>query len=161
MAAKSNKLVTDKRVRTIQEWIIDDWAIADIKAQILVQFKDDKGNTISTRQAERYIKEARERWNQDEDDRIDRIRRKKIEGLKKLKRSLGREYVGTPSGMNAVLRIEREITKLEGSYPAPKPPPRDGDGIPIVPENLSIVADSLPEVSTEELLKFLAKRANT
>jgi len=110
MAKKSEDIEIDRRVRIIQEWLIDDLPVADIKTEC------ERKWLVSTRQAERYIEKARERWAKDEDEKIDRKRRKMIETLKKRKRSLKPEFVGTPTGINALLRIDKEISRLENLY---------------------------------------------
>lgn len=92
----------------MQEWIIEDWPTADIITQIRNNW------TVQDRQAKRYIKEAKERWVSDQEDIIEAKRTLKIEGMKKLKRSLQERYKGTPQGIFAVLSVEKEIIKLEG-----------------------------------------------
>lgn len=105
---KTDKIEYEKRIRVVQEWIIEDWPSVDIIANI-----GDKWG-LESRQAKRYISEARKRWVEDEQTSINNKRRLKIESLKKLKRSLRDHHKGTPGGINAILRVEREIIKLDG-----------------------------------------------
>ena len=86
----ADKIEFDKRIRVVQEWIIEDWPSADIIAQVISKWG------ICDRQAKRYLAEARKRWTQDEQALVDHRRRMKVESLKKLKRSLKESYKGTP-----------------------------------------------------------------
>lgn len=108
MSKKTDDIEYEKRIRIVQEWIIEDWPTADIITQIRNNW------TVQDRQAKRYIKEAKERWVSDQEDIIEAKRTLKIEGMKKLKRSLQERYKGTPQGIFAVLSVEKEIIKLEG-----------------------------------------------
>lgn len=108
MSKKVDKIEYEKRVRIVQEWILEDWPSCDIIAQIVQKWG------LEDRQAKRYISEARKRWADDDREVIDRKRRIKIMSLKKLKRSLQDRYKGTPQGINAVVAVEKEIIKLEG-----------------------------------------------
>lgn len=104
----------EKRIRIVQEWIIDDWPYTDIVTQIIQKFG------IQERQAKRYIAEARERWAEEEKEHVDRLRSMKVVSLKKLKRSLQDRFKGTPNGINAILNVEKEIIKLQGLEPPKK-----------------------------------------
>ena len=104
----------EKRIRIVQEWIIDDWPYIDIIAQIV------KNWDLTDRQAKRYIKDARERWVADEKEEMQKQRAMKIMSLKKLKRSLHDRYKGTPQGITAVLNVEKELIKLQGMEPPKK-----------------------------------------
>jgi len=103
-----------KRLRIIQEWLIDDWSVSDVKAEIIRRWE------LSDPQARKYIYEARDTFNKKEDVPIENKRIRKIETLKKLKRSLKAEYAGTPKGINAILNVEKEIIRLEGLEPTKK-----------------------------------------
>lgn len=103
-----SKIEKDKRIRIVMEWILEDWPSADIISNMVEKW------VMSERHAKRYLAEARRRWNDDESAVIDHKRKLKVESLKKLKRSLKESFKGTPAGMNAILRIEREIIMLEG-----------------------------------------------
>lgn len=112
--AKSDSVEYEKRIRIVQEWLIDDWATVDIKAEIKRRWE------LSDVQARKYIYKARDRWEEREDEKLEKKRRRKVESLKKLKRTLKPEYVGTPKGINATLNVDKEINKLEDLYPALK-----------------------------------------
>jgi hypothetical protein len=108
MSKKTDNIEYEKRIRIVQEWIIEDWPYSDIITQVKQKWQ------IAERQAKRYIAEARERWVKDQQDVVDSKRTLKVEGLKKLKRSLQEKYEGTPQGIFAVLSVEKELIKLEG-----------------------------------------------
>lgn len=105
---KLDKIEYEKRIRIVQEWIIEEWQSVDIIAQIVTKWE------LEERQAKRYIAAARLRWQEEEKEHIDALRNQKILKLKKLIRSLKETYKGTPSGIGAILRVEKEIIKLEG-----------------------------------------------
>jgi len=109
-----DKTEMEKRVRLVQEWIIDDWPEADIRANIVKTWK------VSERQARRYIQQARQRWMQKSDQALEEKRVLRIEALKKLKRSLKEQFKGTPEGIKAILAVEDRIIKLESLDPAIK-----------------------------------------
>ncbi len=111
---RADSVEYEKRIRTVQEWIIDDWPSVDIIAQIFLKWQ------IEERQAKRYISEARSRWVAEESLVVDHKRRLKIQTLKKLKRSLKDSFKGTPAGIRAIMFVEKEIIKLEGTQPAKK-----------------------------------------
>jgi hypothetical protein len=102
-----DQIEKDKRIRVVQEWIIDDWPSSDIVSNIVSKWG------LSDRQAKRYIAEARDHWNREENGMVEHKRRLKIETLKKLKRSLLERFKGTPHGIRSILAVEKEIIKLE------------------------------------------------
>lgn len=111
---KADKIEYEKRVRIVQEWILEDWPSCDIVAQIL-----QKKWVTTDRQAKTYLAVARSRWVGEEEVIVANKRRIKIQSLRKLKRSLNDRYKGTPAGIHVVLEVEKEIIKLEG-LPLPK-----------------------------------------
>jgi len=111
---KLDKIEYEKRIRIVQEWILEDWPYGDIVQQIILKWG------IEERQAKRYVAEARKRWVNDESILIGNKRKLKILSLKKLKRSLRESYKGTPEGIRAIMAIEKEIITLEGIRPAEK-----------------------------------------
>jgi len=110
-APRVDAVEMEKRIRIVQEWIIDDWPYTDIVQQIMTKWD------MSERQAKRYISDAKSRWVADESEKTERARAMKIHSLKKLKRSLQEKYKGTPQGITAVLNVEKEIIKLQGLEP--------------------------------------------
>lgn len=103
-----DKVEYERRIRNVQEWLVDDWPYQDVITQITKKWD------LEERQAKRYIKDARERWSKAAQIKIDERRGRRIESLQKLKRSIKAEFMGTPAGMQAQLAIEKEIIKLEG-----------------------------------------------
>lgn len=101
------KLEKEKRVLTVQQWIIE-----GVQEDLMrKQMRQEWG--ISTRQAKRYIKDAYESWKTDAEIDIDTKRQAKIAELQQLKRSLKAEYKGTPSGIRAQMAVEKQIIRLE------------------------------------------------
>lgn len=107
---RATKSETENRVFTIQGWILDGVQNHLIIKQIMTEWD------LSSRQAERLISRAFNEWNEVEGIEVEKKRRMKIAELKQKARSLKAEYKGTPSGLNAILRYEKEIMKLEGLY---------------------------------------------
>ncbi|MEJ7610658.1 MAG: hypothetical protein WKF88_05700 [Ferruginibacter sp.] len=119
---KTDQIEYEKRIRMVQEWIIEDWPTTDILTQIIVKWG------IEERQGKRYISEARKRWTSEPDEILEHKRRLRIAGLKKLKRSLKSQFTGTPEGIRAILAVDREINALEGLQQ--KKIDTDGDKLP-------------------------------
>lgn len=110
--AKATKIEVEKRVFTIQGWILD--GVHDYL--ILKQAQNQWGITL--RQARTYLKRATSNWKRETDITLEDRRESKIAELKNLKRTLKEEYKGTPTGINAIIRVEKLIIKLEDIEPA-------------------------------------------
>jgi hypothetical protein len=123
---KIDQVEKDKRVRIVQEWLIDDWPVQDIITQIKTKWG------LEERQAKRYIADARDGWNEAEQEKVDHKRRRKIAKLNKLIRSLRKEWEGTPQGIRATLDVEKVIIELEGIQPAQKVEITGKDGGPVI-----------------------------
>lgn len=123
-----DKVELAKRIRTVQEWLIDDWSPADITMQIIAKWG------LGERQAKRYIAKAKQKWEENEEEKIEGKRLRKINTLQKLKRSLQDRWKGTPAGIQAVLRVEKEIISLEGIRPATRVELTGKNGQPIQSE---------------------------
>lgn len=111
VSKRASKLEKERRVFTVQGWIIDgvqDWLI-------LQQMKNEWDLTL--RQAKRYLAEAYNRWKANQDVELENKRAAKIAKLQQDIRSLKPEYKGTPAGINAIARIEKMIIKLEDLEP--------------------------------------------
>ena len=54
------KIEYEKRIRVVQEWILEDWPSVDIIAQLAQKWG------VGDRQSKRYIAEARKRWVADD-----------------------------------------------------------------------------------------------
>jgi hypothetical protein len=111
---KTDKIEYERRIFTIQGWIIE-----SVQSSLIVQQILAKEWCTSSRQAERMLGDARKRWIEHETAGVEERRLLKIQELKHLKRSLKDPFKGTPGGIQAVLAIEKEIIKLEGITPKP------------------------------------------
>lgn len=139
----------ERRLRIVQEWIIDDHPYMDIVASIRKQWD------LSIPQAKRYIKNARDKWADEEKAIVDQKRRARIESLKKLRRSLKDQYKGTPFGIRALLAVDKEISKLENLYPAIKLDIGNKDGQPFKTETSVKVS-----LTRKEIKKFAQELEN-
>lgn len=108
---RSTKIETEKRVFTIQGWIISG------KPDYLILKDIEKKYLVSRRQSKNLLNRAYESWRKEEESSLEQKRSLRIAELKQDARSLKPSYKGTPQGMAAVNRIKREINKLEGLYP--------------------------------------------
>ncbi|MGG5486269.1 hypothetical protein [Gaetbulibacter sp. PBL-D1] len=102
-----SKLEKEKRILKVQHWILDG-VPEDLMRK---QMKTEWG--ISTRQAKRYIKDARLAWMVDSETDMETRRQNKIAQLEHRIRSLKPEYKGTPAGLRAQASIEKLIIMLE------------------------------------------------
>lgn len=105
---KATNIEKEKRLFTIQGWILD-----GVPDRLIVKQISQTWN-LDVRQAQRYVKEAYSTWRKIEGVNLDMKRELKISELKQLKRSLTSQHKGTPAGIMAIIRVEKEIIKLEG-----------------------------------------------
>jgi hypothetical protein len=152
---KIDKVEFEKRIRIVQEWILEEQPYTDMVTAIKLKW------SLEERQAKKYIRQARERWVDQEQVIVDQKRRLRIEGLKKLKRSIKEPFKGTPRGMEALLKIDKEISKLEGIYPATKLEVSGKDGQPLIPppsidmsklskEELKVIVEAFKKAKVEK-----------
>lgn len=111
MRAKASKIEYEKRVFTIQGWIIDGVQDYLIKKQVL-------NWGISKRQSERYISEAYQRWKKDKTIDLDQRRDARIAELQQDIRGMDDKFKKTPMGLRTILAYKKELSKLEDLYPA-------------------------------------------
>lgn len=104
---RASNLEKEKRIFTIQGWILDGVQDYLILAQAKTQWN------IGLRMARKYLKEAYENWKQEEGIDMETKRQAKLAELQQLKRSLKPEFKGTPAGIRAVVAVEKEIIRLE------------------------------------------------
>lgn len=109
---KATKLETEKRVFTIQGWILS--GVPDYL--ILKNIEQTWG--VGTRQAKNLRQKAYAVWHDDQEATIEQKRALRIDDLKQDIRNMRPEFKGTPRGMAVVNNIKKEITKLESLYPA-------------------------------------------
>ena len=107
---KTSKVILEKRIFTVQGWLID--AVPDYL--ILKQIIDNWN--LSRRQARRYLDDAYKRWNVDTDATTDDKRQHAIARLQNEIRTMDEKFKNTPAGKATILRYEKEINKLEGLY---------------------------------------------
>lgn len=117
---RSSKLETEKRVFTIQGWIINGVPDYLILKNIEQQFKNRDGQFIKRRQSKVLLQKAYKIWHEEQEATIEQKRALKIAKLKQDIRSMGSEFKNTPKGMAVLLNYEKEINKLEALYPATK-----------------------------------------
>lgn len=110
--AKSTKIETEKRVFTIQGWIL-----SGVPDYLILKNIEQTWN-VGRRQAKNLREKARQAWSEDETATIEQKRAFRIDELKQDIRNMKPEFRGTPKGMAIVNAIKKEITKLEGLYPA-------------------------------------------
>jgi hypothetical protein len=114
---RSTKLETEKRVFTIQGWIISGVPEYLILKNIEQQFQNVDGNHLSRRQAKVLVKKAYKIWHEEEAASVDEKRSLRIAELKQDVRSMSSEFKNTPKGMSVLLHYKKEISKLEALYP--------------------------------------------
>ncbi len=117
---RSSKLETEKRVFTIQGWIINGVPDYLILKKIEQQFKNKDEEFIKRRQAKVLLQKAYKIWHEEQEATIEQKRALKISKLKQDARSMGAEFKNTPQGMAVLLNYEKEINKLEALYPTTK-----------------------------------------
>jgi len=109
---KSTKIETEKRVFTIQGWIIkgvpDYLILKNIEQEWLVK----------RRQAKNLLQKAYKIWHEEQEATIEQKRSMRIAELQQDIRGMKEEYKGTPRGMAVINSIKKEISKLEALYPA-------------------------------------------
>lgn len=115
MAKTKSKRVTkiekERRILTIQGWIIDGVQDDFIFRQIRKSWK------LSPRQTRRYIKQAYESWRKDEEIDVESQRSAAIARLQKISGDMEAKYRSTPRGASVLLSIEKEIHRLRNIKP--------------------------------------------
>lgn len=109
-STKSSKAGFEKRVFTVQGWLID--GVPDY--MIFKNISDNWG--IGKRQARRYLKEAYTRWNTDSDATMEEKRQTRIAWLKNEVRTMPLDVKNTSQGKRTILQYLKEISKLENLY---------------------------------------------
>lgn len=117
-SARSTKLETEKRVFTIQGWILNGVQDYLILKNIQTQFKNGSGQFLGLRQAKNLLQKAYRIWQESEEATVEQKRALRIAELKQDIRGMKDVYKGTPQGMTVVNAIKKEISKLEALYPA-------------------------------------------
>lgn len=102
------------RIFKVQGWIMN--RVPDYL--ILKQIENDW--SVTSRQAKNYLSEAYKIWHDANESSIEQQRQMSIDKLMTEQRNMKAEFKGTPAGMSAILRIEKEINRLRGAYVPPK-----------------------------------------
>ena len=105
---KTPKYEIERRIRNVQEWIMDDYPYGDIVRSIVNKWG------LSERQAQRYIKTAYEEFRDKEELSIDSKKAYYIKRKKKLIRDMDPRVKTTASGARAINKILDSMAELEG-----------------------------------------------
>lgn len=143
--AKSSKLETEKRIFTIQGWILNGVPDYLILKQCVTEWN------IGERQAKNLKERAYKVWHENSKIEVEHKRQMKIDELKQAKRNMKDIYKGTPIGMRVLLQYDKEINKLEGIIPDRKMVVKGDTENPIVFTNLDDAQKR--EARIEELIK--------
>lgn len=108
--------ITEDRVNKIVDWIIEGLPDYQLESKIKEEFG------IKLRQARRYKKKAFDIWKVTKENDIDIVQRRnaRIDELRQDIQNLDVKYRKTPAGLTAILRIKKEISRLEDLYPEKK-----------------------------------------
>jgi len=118
--SRSSKLETEKRVFTIQGWIINGVPDYLILKNIEQQFVNKDGEFIKRRQSKVLLQKAYKIWHDEQEATVEQKRSLKIAELKQDVRSMDAKFKNTPQGMAVLLNYKKEINKLEAIYPVTK-----------------------------------------
>jgi hypothetical protein len=108
--SKSDKLEKEKRIRIVQEWILQDFITTDIVNQCVNKWG------VSDRQAMRYLSSANEAFAKITEKKLESRLNYHIQRRNKLLRDLDPGDRKTPAGINCQLNILQDIAKLEKLY---------------------------------------------
>lgn len=117
---RSSKLETEKRVFTIQGWIINGVPDYLILKNIEQQFVNKDGEYIKRRQSKVLLQKAYKIWHDEQEATVEQKRSLRIAELKQDIRSMDAKFKNTPQGMAVLLNYKKEINKLEAIYPVTK-----------------------------------------
>ncbi len=132
---KIDKIEYMRRIFTIQGWIIDGVQTSLILKNIISQgWTEAKSDDNKKRSAARMLKDARDLWTDIPEAEIEQKRKLRIDEMKQYKRNLQERFKGTPSGIFALIAVDKEINKLEDLYPSKKIEVTGKNGEPIKTE---------------------------
>lgn len=143
----------EKRIRAVQDWLIEDWPDTDIIAACISKWQ------VSKRQSQRYIKEANDRWVEQNERKLSVKRATRVQAVKKLLKKLPESVLSTPAGVNSAIRAHKFIAKLEGVEPTrqqidaeiAKDQGKQAD--PLAPTTSTLQIIALPEYDGPETFK--------
>lgn len=151
--AKATKIETEKRVFTIQGWILS--GVPDYL--ILKQIEQSDWN-IKRRQAKNLLKKAYEVWHENEEATIEEKRSLRIAELKQDIRNMRPEFKNTPKGMSVLLAYKKELNKLESLYPAQRQIIQGDKENPLYVSNVNELTPEQQDKRLEELAKKLLNK---
>ena len=106
-SVKSDTLELEKRVRAVQEWILQDHISSDIIAQCVNAWG------VSERQAQRYISAAQQAFAKITEKKLEHRMNYHIQRRNKLLRDLDPKFRKSPPGIKVQLDILEDIAKLD------------------------------------------------
>lgn len=107
-----SSLEKEKRIQNVMDWIIAGTPDYKLRKKIKDTFKVEK------RQADRYIKDAMERWKPATLDILEQKRNARIDELKETLTKMSAADKKSPMGIRTILAVKKELSKLENLYPA-------------------------------------------
>lgn len=139
--ARVDKIEKEKRLRIVQEWLLQDHTTSDIVTQGVAKWG------ISKRQVERYVADAYEAFRRMTESSTERRLYYHIQRRMKLLRDMERKQ--SPSGVSVSLSILDSMAKLEG-LAINKHELSGQNGEPLIPQVTINVASGPPLASSEE-----------
>lgn len=107
---RCDNLEYERRIRTVQEWILQNQSYVDIMKQAMMKWN------VSDRQAKNYIRRSYDEWKKSNELKMEDLVHSAIERRKKLARQLEQKYANRPDGISVLLAIEKDMDKLRGLY---------------------------------------------
>lgn len=132
---KSDQLEIQKRLRIIQEWILQDYLTSDIITQCVSKWG------ISDRQGFRYLEMANEGFIKITEQRLEKRLAYHIQRRQKLLRDIDTKTKNSPAGISTALNILEDIAKLEKLYTT-KIELTGKDGQPIQPSTTTVIIEN-------------------
>ena len=105
-----DKIEYDKRVRIVQEWILQDHLTSDIVTQCVNKWH------VSNRQALRYVADAHNAFQKITEKKVERRLNYHLQRRAKLLRDMDDKHKRTPVGIAVQLDVLQDIAKLEQLY---------------------------------------------
>lgn len=102
----------DKRIRQVQEWLLQDFITADILRQCVTRWG------VSQRQGARYLADARKTFETITEKNLAKRLNYHLHRRTKLLRDIDPKYKNQPQGIAAQLAVLRDIADLEQLYKA-------------------------------------------
>lgn len=107
---KVDKLEKDKRIRIVQEWMLQDHITTDIVNKCVITWQ------IGERQAMRYISDAGNGFGKITEKKLEKRLNYHIQRRNKLLRDIDPKEKKTPAGIKAQLDVLKDIADLEKLY---------------------------------------------